>query len=188
MLSSTRLIVDAPNPYEPNPQFHARARGYQICRVDVKSTRFKARRAKPAQAAKAPINRRHTIYPYGRRNPLTRTQFLNPTGSGDRRAPCVPRLRRESSAAASERAAPGGRRRPGRARLARYLELRLVWRLPRSQRCFRRRVGRQSAPLQHDQKLINPLRWRVHSEKGSRRRSATGFSETWPNNLARAPR
>jgi hypothetical protein len=75
-LSSTRHIVDA--------SCFTRAREHQICRVYVKSTRVKRQPAKPVKAARAAINRRHRIYPSrtdGRLNPLTPTQFLNPTGN-----------------------------------------------------------------------------------------------------------
>jgi glycosyltransferase involved in cell wall biosynthesis len=77
-LSATRLIVDA------SCVCFTRAREYQICRVDVKSTRFERQPRQARLDRPAAINRRHTICPSrtdGRPNPPTPTQFLNPTRS-----------------------------------------------------------------------------------------------------------
>jgi hypothetical protein len=77
-LSSTRLIVDA------SLCCFTRAREYQICRTDFKSTRFKRQ---PRQASlNSPSRDQPATHDLptrtdGRSNPLTPTQFLNPTAA-----------------------------------------------------------------------------------------------------------
>jgi hypothetical protein len=77
-----------------------RARDYQICRFDVKSTRPNARRTKPVSVAPAalyPQRTTHASRTDDRPNPLTRTQFLNPMAPPFASGPLTGRLARKRS-------------------------------------------------------------------------------------------